>query len=145
MQLSRYIDMSNVNASTTGASVEVDTQGCEGVLFVGVPGTTVARISTLHLSYAASTTATFVDCSTAWDAATTASGNFMLALDLYKPAKRWYKCTCTSTADAGHWLMAFKYGLRSPNTTGNWSSTDAWCGVVSNITRVISPTSTTDL
>jgi hypothetical protein len=145
MQLSRYIDLASVAWTSSGPSVaEVDCGDCEGVLFIGVPGTTVARIPTLTISVGA-TTAAYVACSTGQAThETSASGNYIVVTDVYKPGKRYVMGSLASTAEAAHYLLAFKYGLRSclASTVG-FSSTHGYLSAVTGgIVRAISPTST---
>jgi hypothetical protein len=145
MQLSRYIDLATVAWTSSGPTVaEVDTGDCEGVFFIGVPGTTVARIPTLTIALG-ETTGTYVNCSTAAAThETTATGNYIVCTDVYKPAHRFVKGSLASTAEAAHYLLAFKYGLRSClQSTQGFSTTDGYVSAVTGgIVRAISPTST---
>jgi hypothetical protein len=144
MQLSRYIDLASVARSTASAVCEVDTQGCEGVLFISVPATTVAQTGSLSLT-AGNCTGAMVACASTFTNASTAAGGFVLVTDVYKPAKRWIGATCVSTSTGAlpYWTMGFKYGLRAP-LTGGFSSTEAAMPVASaGVLRVISPTSST--
>ena len=144
MQLSRYIDLVAASFSTASAAVEVDTQGCEGVMFVAVPATTATNIASMALKYAATTTG-FVNCASTFTNASTAQGYPCLVTDVYKPAARWIGATVTSTSTGAlpYWTLAFKYGLRAPLTSG-FSSTDAAMPVASGgVLRCISPTSAT--
>ena len=117
------------SAGTTGVStlnVEIDTQNCEGVLFVGTAGTT-STAATLTISTAASTTASFVNVSSGTAASTGAGA--LVAVDIHKPRKRWLKGTITTTANARMTVQAFKYGVRRSPTT--WTSTGILTSLVS--------------
>lgn len=144
MQLSRYIDLASVAWTSSGPTVaEVDCGDCDGVLFIGVPGTTVARIPTLDIYYGAST-AGYVQCSTAHTHSTTAAGNYVVCTDVYKPAARYVKGSLASTAEQAHYLLAFKYGLRSclASTVGFSSTAGPYLSAVTGgIVRAVSPTS----
>ena len=145
MQLSRYIDLAHVSWSTTGpALIEIDTKDCDGVFFVGVPGTTAARTPTLDI-YSGATSTGLVQCTTAISHASSAAGNYIVCTDVYKPKKRWLAGSLASTADAAHYLMAFKYGLRAClQSTQGFSSTETTylSAVTGGIVRAISPSST---
>jgi len=139
MQLSRSIDLAavHITATTTDVlTVEVDTENCEGVLFLGMGTSADFTLAVLH---AASTTATYATVTVGTSAvlATTAA-KAAVAYDVYKPSKRHLKCTCTSTGNSYNGLFAFKYGLRKMPQT--WSSS---VGLGSTAYVVgISPTST---
>lgn len=139
-QLSRYLDLVACQLSTAATNaVELATDNCEGVLFVGVPGTTAARIWSLALKAGATTTG-FVNCASTHTFASTASRNDVLVVDVHKPAKRYLGGTISSSAATPVWLLAFKYGLRA--NVGALSST-AGLPVATNIRRVVSPSSAT--
>lgn len=143
-QLSRYIDLAACARSTASAACEVDTQGCEGVLFIAVPATTAAQTASMALTAGAST-GTMVSCATTFTNASTAAGGHVLVTDVYKPAKRYIGATVTSTSTGAlpYWTMAFKYGLRAPLTSG-FSSTESAMPVASGgVLRCVSPTSAT--
>lgn len=142
-QLSRRIDLVSASFSTASAAVEVDTQGCEGVLFVAVPATTVSNTISMAIK-AGATTAAFVDCASTFTHASSAAGNYCVCTDVYKPAKRWIGATVTSSSTGAlpYWTLAFKYGLREQATTG-WSSTAGISAVTAGVLRAISPTSST--
>lgn len=145
MQLSRYIDLASIAYSSSAPVIEIDTQGCEGVMFVAVPGTTAARTGAISLKTAASTTATFVATSSTHTLTSTAATRDVLVLDVYKPAKRWLQATYSATADMEARMLAFKYGLRETQTTFSATAvTNLTVPVVlGGIKRVISPTSAT--
>ena len=145
MQLSRYIDLASVAWTSSGPTVaEVDCGDAEGVFFIGVPGTTVARIPTLDI-YSGATSTGLVQCTTAISHASSAAGNFIVCTDVYKPKKRWLKASVASTAEQAHYLLGFKYGLRAClQSTQGFSSTDTTylSAVTGGIVRAISPSST---
>lgn len=145
MQLSRYIDMASIAYSSSSPVIEIDTADCEGVLFVAVPGTTVARTGAISLKTAASTTATFVAVSSTHTITSTAAAHDVLCLDVYKPGKRWLQATYASTADSETRMLAFKYGLRRPVVSFSATAvTNLSVPVVlGGIKRVISPSSAT--
>jgi len=51
MQVSQYLDLKTCGFSTAsgGSTVEIDCQNCDGVLLLGVPGTTAARTWSIAL------------------------------------------------------------------------------------------------
>jgi len=144
MQLSRYIDVYACARSTASAACEVDTQGCEGVLFISVPATTAAQTASMALKAGATTTG-YVNCATKFTNASTAAGGFALFTDVYKPAKRWIAATVTSTSTGAlpYWTIGIKYGLRSPLTGGFSSTEDAMPVASAGVLRCVSPTSST--
>ena len=141
MQLSRFIDLATVAYSSSSPVAEVDTQGCEGVLFIAVPGTTTARTGKIALKAGASTTG-FVNCSTGNTMSSTGAVHDCLVVDVYKPAKRYIGATYSATADMEARLLALKYTNRGAVST--FSATGvAHCTMPSaTVKRVISPTST---
>jgi hypothetical protein len=141
-QLSRYVDLYSVSYTTTAGTLEVDTQDCEGVMFLAVPATTVARIISLALKAGATTTG-FVNCASTFTHASSAAGNIVVCTDVYKPAKRWIGATVSSSASSANWIFAFKYGLRAPLTAGFTAGTTAsyMSPATAGVLRVISPTS----
>ena len=145
MQLSRYINLQQVAYSSSSPVVEVDCSGAEGVLLIGVPGTTTARTANISLKTAASTTATFVSVSSTHTMTSTGAVHDVLVMDIYKPVNRWVQATMASTADSEQRLLAFTYGLRQPVTTFSATSVaHATVPVVlGGIKRVISPSSAT--
>lgn len=140
MQLSRYIDLTSVGFTTAEAANEVDTANCEGVLFIGVPGTTAARLWSLALKSGATTTG-FVNCATTHTHASTVADNSVLVTDVYKPKKRWIGATLTSSSATPSRLLAFKYGLRA--NVGNFGAASGVPTATGGIKRVISPSSAT--
>ena len=141
MQLSRYIDLVSCGFSTAANSVqELATDNCEGVLFVSVPGTTLARTWSIALKAGATTTG-FVNCASTHTHTSTAAANQVLVTDVYKPAKRYIGATLASTTATPCWLLAFKYGQRKPTTT--FSSTANISAASGGIKRAVSPTSST--
>ena len=145
MQLSRYTDLASIAYSSSAPVIEIDTADCEGVLFIAVPGTTVARTGALSLKTAASTTATFVAVSSTHTLTSTAATRDVLCVDVYKPAKRWIQATYSATADMEARMLAFKYGLRKPVVTFSATAvTNLTVPVVAGgVKRVISPSSAT--
>jgi len=139
-QLSRMIDLRSVGFSTAEGAVEVDTTNCEGVLFIGVPGTTAVRLWSLALKAGASTTS-FVNCASTHTHASTAADNSVLITDVYKPKKRWIGATLTSSSATPSRLLAFKYGVRS--MVGSFASTAGVPVATGGIKRVVSPSSAT--
>jgi hypothetical protein len=86
-----------------------------------------------------------VQCTTAISHASSAAGNYIVCTDVYKPKKRWLKASIESTADAAHYLLGFKYGLRAClQSTQGFSSTETTflSPVTGGIVRAISPSST---
>jgi hypothetical protein len=143
MQLSRYADL-KVCALTTAASIaaEIDCQDCEGVLFVGVPGTTLARTWSLALKTGDSTSA-FVNCSSTFTHTSSGAANHVITTDVYKPPKRWVGATFSCTTATPCYLLALKYGQRK-NTTGTFSCTGGFVSAVTGgILRAVSPSSAT--
>ena len=140
MQLSKMIDFSTIQitATTTDVlTVEVDTANCEGVMFVTL-GTSAK--ATLAVTHAASTTASYATVAVGSSAVVATTGaKALVAADIYKPTKRHYKVTSTSTGNSYFALMAIKYGLRKlPQSS--WSSTT--CLASTGYTAAVSPTST---
>ena len=142
MQLSRYADLHSISFTTTAGVLAVDTNDCEGVMFLAVPATTVARILSLTLSAGACTGA-LVTCATTFTHTSSAAGNIILATDVYKPAKRYIAATVASSASSANWILALKYGLREPLTGGFTAGTTAsyMSPLNAGVLRVISPTS----
>ncbi len=142
MQLTRYIDLAQVIMSeSTPAVAEVDTQNCDGVMFVGVPGTTTAALWNIQLKTGATTTG-FVACSSASHNESTGTGMRIFVTDVHKPKKRWLGATFTSSgSNTDAVLLAFKYGLRAPLTSG-FSCTANVPVASGGVLRVISPSST---
>lgn len=129
-QLAKSLDLyAFSSAGTTGVTtlnVEIDTQNCEGVLFMGTAGTT-STAATLTISTAASTTASFVAV-TGGTATSTGAGAFV-AVDVHKPRKRWLKGTITTTANARLTVQALKYHNKKCPTS--WTSTGILTSLVS--------------
>lgn len=129
-QLAKKLDLYAFNSAgstgVTSLAVEIDTDNCEGVLFLGTAGTT-STAATLTISTAASTTASFVALS-GGTAASTGAGAFV-AVDVHKPLKRWLKGTLSTTANARLSVQAFKYGNRKCPVT--WTSTGILTSLVS--------------
>lgn len=144
MQLSRYIDLASIAYSSSSPVIEIDTQGCEGVLFIAVPGTTAARTGNIALA-GGNSTSTFVAVSTTHSMTSTGATRDVLVLDVYKPAKRYLQATYSATADMEARMLAFKYGLREVQTTFSATAvTNLTVPVVAGgIKRVISPSSAT--
>lgn len=140
MQLSKYIDLVSVGFTTGEAANEVDAANCEGVLFIGVPGTTAARLWSLALKSGATTTG-FVNCASTHTHASTAADNSVLITDVYKPKKRFIGATLTSSSATPSRLLAFKYGLRAPVTS--FSAASGVPTASGGIKRVVSPSSAT--
>lgn len=140
MQLSRYIDISSVGFTTAEAANEVDTTNCEGVLFIGVPGTTAARLWSMALKSGATTTG-FVNCASTHTHASTAADNSVIVTDVYKPKKRYIGATLSSSTPTPSRLIAIKYGPRA--MTGNFSAASGLPAATGGIKRVVSPSSAT--
>jgi hypothetical protein len=145
MQLSKYIDLASIAYSSSSPVIEIDTANCEGVLFIAVPGTTVARTGALSLKTAASTTATFVAVSSTHTMTSTGATRDVLVMDVYKPVKRWIQATYASTADSETRMLAFKYGLRTPPVAFSATAVTNLSVpiVLGGIKRVVSPSSAT--
>lgn len=142
-QLSRMIDLTSVGFSTAQDAVEVDTADCEGVLFIGVPGTTAVRLWSMALKYGATTSA-FVNCASTFTHASTAANNNVLITDVHKPAARYLGATLSSSSATPSRLLAFKYNTRKQ--VGDFSVAGAANTVpiaTGGIKRVVSPTSST--
>ena len=140
MQLSRNVDLISCDLSTAASNVlEVDASGCEGVMFIGVPASTAARIWSMAIK-AGATTAAFVNCATTFTHASSAAANVVLVTDVYKPAKRWVGATLSCSGATPCYLLGLKYGLRKPVTTFSATHVSPLTG---GILRAISPTSTT--
>lgn len=139
-QLSKYIDLvsAQITATTTDVlTVEVDSEGCEGVLFLTL-GTSAK--ATLAVTHAASTTASYATVAVGSSATHgTTAAKAVAAYDIHKPAKRHLKCTSTSTGNSYFALLAFKYGLRKL-PVADWSSTT--CLASTCVVADVSPTST---
>lgn len=142
MQLSRYIDILSVGFSTAEGAVEIDTASvpCEGVLFIGVPGTTAARLWSLALKAGATTTG-FVNCASTHTHTSTAAGNNCVVTDVYRPAKRWIGATLTSSSATPSRLLALAYGLRQ--NSSNMTAASGLITASGGIKRVVSPSSAT--
>jgi hypothetical protein len=144
MQLSRYLDLAAVSWSTAASNaIEMATDNCEGVLFVGVPASSAARTWSLALKYGASTSA-FVNCASTHTHTSTGAANHVIVTDVYKPAARWLGGTFSSTTATPCYLLAFKYGNRV-NTATAFSATGATyiSAASGGIKRAVSPTSAT--
>ena len=139
-QLSRYLDLTSVGFSTAEGAVDVDTANCEGVLFIGVPGTTAARLWSMALKSGATTTG-LVACASTFTHASTAADNSVIVTDVYKPKKRWIQATLTSSSATPSRLLAFKYGLRAMQ--GNFSAASGVPTATGGIKRCVSPSSAT--
>ena len=72
MQISRYMNLIEMGYSSSGVTVCADCADAEGVLFFGVPATTVGRTWEMTLSHG-NTTAALVACSTALGLGSTAA------------------------------------------------------------------------
>jgi hypothetical protein len=144
MQLSRNLDLAVIAYSSSSPVCEVDAADCEGVLFIAVPGTTVARTGSMALKAGATTTG-FVNCSSTHTLTSTGATRDVLIVDVYKPAKRWIGCTYSATADMEARMLAIKYGLRKHVSTFSATAvTNLTVPVVAGgVKRVISPTSST--
>lgn len=142
MQLSRNIDLVQCVQSTSASiALEIDTADCEGVMFMGVPCTTAARIWSMALK-AGATTAAFVNSASTFTHASSAAANVVLVTDVYKPAKRWIGATLSCSGANPGWMLAFKYGMRKPVAT-TFSATAGVSPLTGGILRAISPSSAT--
>ena len=144
MQLSRYVDLAAIAYSSSAPVIELDTADCEGVLFVAIPGTTVARTASMALKAGATTTG-FVNCSSTHTLTSSAATHDAMMVDVYKPAKRYLGCTYSATADMEARMLAFKYGVRKAPTTMSATAVTNFTVPVTagGVKRVISPTSST--
>lgn len=139
-QLSRFVDVNVVTFTTADGACCVDAQGAEGVMFIAIAGTTANRISSMALSYGAST-GSLVSCASTFTNASTAAGHYPIITDVYKPTARYICATVTSSTGLPHTVLGVKYGLREQPTTG-FSSTDLPVAI-GGVLRCISPTSST--
>lgn len=139
-QLSRFIDLTSVGFSTAEGAVDVDTTGCEGVLFVGVPGTTAVRLWSMALKSGATTTG-LVACASTFTHASTAADNSVIITDVYKPKQRWIQATLTSSSATPSRLLAFKYGVHK--MTDSFSAASGVPAATGGVKRVVSPSSAT--
>lgn len=142
-QLSRYIDLAAASY-TTGASIAIElaTDNCEGVMFIGVGATTAARTWSLALKAGATTTG-FVNSASTHTHTSSGAANQIIITDVYKPAKRYLGGTFSSTTATPAYLLAFKYGNRI-NTPAAFSATGSYISAASGgIKRVVSPSSAT--
>lgn len=114
--LARLLDCTTVGLSTAEAAVEVDMANAEGVLFIGVIHSTAARKPTMTFELGASTTSYVAVSSTHTYTSTAAGTNIVLIADVFKPPKRYVKCTLTTTTATPSNCIALKYGLRKPST-----------------------------
>lgn len=140
--VTRYLDCFSVGYSTaTSNAVEVDTQGFEGVLFIGVNASSAGRILSMALKAGATTTG-FVTCASTFTNASTASNNAPVITDVYKPAKRYLGATLTSSAQTPSYLFAFPYNSRT--MIGNFTASGTNLGTANGgVLRCISPSSAT--
>ena len=139
-QLSRHINLTSVGFSTAEGAVDVDTSGCEGVLFIGVPGTTAVRLWSMALKSGATTTG-LVACGSTFTHASTAADNSVLITDVYKPKKRWIQATLSSSTATPSRLLAFKYGTHKH--VGDFEAASGVPVASGGIHRVVSPSSAT--
>lgn len=144
MQLSRYMDLVACQLSTaTTNEVEINTDNCEGVVWIGIPGTTAARTWSLAFAGGATTTG-FVAVSSTHTHASSGAANQCIITDVYHPGKRYLRGELSSTTATPSWLLAFKYGLRKGELTSTgFSSTAGISAVSGGIKRLISPSSAT--
>lgn len=131
-QLSKNIKTLSVYDPTTGtstgvvASNTVDMAGYTGCLFIATIGATSTAVS-MTVQAATSTTAgdfaTITKNSTNVTLSTTSS-NGCLQIDVYRPLKRYLRCTWNSTGagNTGGGMVALQYGASFMPTTN--ASTD---------------------
>jgi hypothetical protein len=93
----------------TSINEAVDMANYEGVLFLGNVGTTGTAL-TLTAAHGASTTG-FVNLTGGTHATT--GGNDIAQLDVYRPRKRYVRCTASTTANARIQLFAIQYSSRT--------------------------------
>jgi hypothetical protein len=127
VNLSNEVLITRLNEQSTGGgnsvNEAVDMQNFTGVLFLGNVGTTGTAL-TLTAAHGASTTG-FVNVTGGTHSTT--GGNDIAVLDVYKPRKRYVRCTASTTANARMSVFAVRYGPRNLQS----SSTNA--------TLVVSP------
>lgn len=143
-EIMRMLDLVSVGFSTAEGAVEVDCADCEGVMFVGVPGTTAVRLWSMALKYAVSSTSSFINCASTHTHASTAANNNVLVTIVHKPAGRYLGATLTSSAATPSRLLAWKFGMRK--SIGDYSVTGGANTVpiaTGGVKRVVSPTSST--
>jgi len=114
MQASNYDKYSHLADATTavssGISGEIDMAGFEGCQFVAIIGSS-GLATTVTVSQAASTTATFVNVDGGTKSST--GGKALVLVDVYRPRKRYLKATTTNTTvGCRHQLVARQYGVR---------------------------------
>jgi hypothetical protein len=150
MQISRYMNLAAVRASTVVATsdlhatwkVDVDTANCEGALFIGLSSmTTAVKTWNMKLSHGPTSTG-FVACSSNHFLESTGTRQPPLAIDVHKPVKRWLRCefSCSDTSNAASQILGFTYGTRKPVST--WTATGDGVAATPALKRVVSPTST---
>jgi len=150
MQISRYMNLAAVRATSiittsdnqAAFKVDVDTANCEGALFIGIGNySTAAKTWNMKLSHGPTSTG-FVACSSNHFLESTATRKPPLAIDVYKPVKRWMRCefSCSDTSNAASQIVAFTYGTRKPVST--WTATGDGAAQTPALKRVVSPTST---
>lgn len=124
MNLAFRTKVSSVAQATTAdaanVAIEVDMSGWDGCYFLGIAGSTATTAHTMTISTAASTTASFVNCSGATKATT--SGNDFAVVDVYRPRKRWLKGTFSSTANSKKAMIALQYGYRNANISSTYDT-----------------------
>lgn len=143
MQLSKYVDLTAIHYSSSSPAICADCANASGVMFIAVPGTTVARTAEMSLKLGATTTG-LVACSSAHYLSSTGATRDVLILDVYRPTKRYVECTYAATADMEARMLAFTYGLREPPVSFSATAvTNLTVPVVAGgVKRVVSPTST---
>lgn len=140
MQLSKHLDLVSCGFSTAANSVvEVDTKDCDGVMFIGVPGSTDARTWSLALKSGASTTG-FVNCGSGNTLTSTDVRNDVLITDVTNPRKRYLGATLSSTTATPCWLLAMKYSNKTGPTT--FSATANVPVAAGGYLAVVAPSST---
>ena len=107
-------------ADAANVAVEVDMAGWDGCYFLGIAGSTAVTAHTMTISTAASTTASFVNCTGATKATT--SGNDFAVVDVYRPRKRWLKGTFSSTANSKKAMVAIQYCGRAANLSSTYDT-----------------------
>lgn len=131
-QLSKNIKILSVYDPTTGTSTSilatatVDMNDAKGCMFISTIGN-CSTLVTMTVQAATSTTAgDFADITVNSTAIAVSSteANRAHMIDVYRPLKRYLRCTWNSTgaSNTGGGIVALKYGLRNYPTTN--ASTD---------------------
>lgn len=133
MNLFRHVKLEKPSTiaveSTTIRTNFVDMQGFQGCMFVIVGSTLLARSGSITMRAQQSTAdstsgAVYIEGTVTTTALPTASVNYrILALDVYRPTKRYVRAVFTGSSSGRGEILAIKYGARAPGTTGLRDST----------------------